>query len=157
MGMYFNTAATTEMNAKVNNAFNADSIDYWKKPGMRALFGPLAQGGATLSSIAGQNGIYPGAGYGSTVGKKWFKWLDDLDTTTAVRACFHKHLDRSNKCVEMYFTVVPKASMPISITESKISNPDGTYSAVITIATPTAAVVRAAIKKRMSARKKGKS
>lgn len=153
MGMYFNTAATTEMNAKINNAFNADSIDYWKKPGIRALFGPLKGSGQPLSAIAGQNGLYPNAGFASKVGKKWFKWLDDLELSTAMRTHFYKNLDPNGKCSELYFVVVPKANMPISISESTVRNPDGTYMAVITIATPTATVVREAIKKRMKARK----
>ncbi|MFI4998965.1 MAG: hypothetical protein ACHQK9_03715 [Reyranellales bacterium] len=158
MGMYFNTLATTEMNGKVNNQFNSGNIDFWKSPTNRALFGKIGQGGASLSYIAGQNGIFPNAGFNSPIGKKWFKWLDDLEATgtTAMRGHFFEHLDPNNKCVEIIFLVGPKQDLPISVKATKIPNSDGTYSLRVNIDTPTAAVVRAAIKKKMKARKGNK-
>jgi hypothetical protein len=156
MGMYFNTVATTEMNEKVNNQFNGGNIDYWKDPARRDLFGRIGQGGAALSSIAGQNGIYPNAGFGSGVGRKWFKWLDDLDSTTAIRKHFFDNLDPAGKCLEIVFVVGPKATMPIAVKAQRIPDTGAPYTLRVNIDTPTAAAVRAAIKKQMRTRKRAR-
>jgi hypothetical protein len=158
MGMYFNTLATTEMNEKVNKAFNSGNIHYWKKSEVRKLFGKIGEGGATLAYIAGQNHIYPDAGYDSPVGRRWFRWLGDLEATatTSMRAHFFKHLDPSNKCVEIIFVVGPKAQLPINVSAQKFENDDGTYSLRVNIDTPTAQAVRDAIRKKMKARKQKK-
>lgn len=160
MGMYFNTAATTEMNEKINNAFSGGNIDYWKNSARRNLFGKIGENGATLASIAGQNGLFPNAGYSSTVGKKWFKWLDDLESNAdaSMRAHFFKHLDPNAKCIEIIFQVAPKANLPISIKARRDpANGNGPYTLIVNIETPTARAVREAIKKKMKARKKAKS
>ncbi len=151
MGLYFNTLATTEMLQKINNAFGPGNIDYWKQ--RRYLFGPIPPG-ATLASIAGQAGLFPGAGWNSPAGKRWQKWLGDLESTTPIRSILYTALDPSGKCAEIVFVVVPKANMPITVGTSTITNSDGTYSLTVTINTPTASVVRAAIKSKSKTRKK---
>lgn len=156
MGMYFNTVATTEMNEKVNNQFGGGNIDHWKGAALRGLFGKIGQGGIALSSIAGQNGIYPNAGYGSGVGRKWFRWLDDLDSTTPIRKHFFENLDPSKKCLEIVFLVGPKASMPIAVKATRIPATGAPYTLRVNIDTPTAAAVRAVIKRQMKTRKKAR-
>lgn len=160
MGMYFNTAATTEMNEKINNAFGGGNIDFWKNSARRNLFGKVGQGGASLSYIAGQNGLYPNAGFSSALGRKWFHWLDDLEAsaTASMRDHFFKNLDPNGKCIEIIFQVGPKASLPIGIRARKDpATGSGPYTLIVNIDTPTAAAVRNAIKKKMKTRKKSKS
>lgn len=159
MGMYFNTAATTEMSGKINNAFAAGNIDYWKDAARRCLFGKLGQGGASLSFIAGQNGLFPNAGFNSAIGRKWFAWLDDLEANAnaSLRAHFLKHLDPGAKCIEIIFQVGPKAHLPISIRARKEpATGNGPYTLIVNIDTPTARAVREAIKRKMKNRKKSK-
>ncbi len=159
MGMYFNTAATTEMNGKINNAFSGGNIAFWKNPMRRNLFGRIGEGGASLASIAGQNGLFPNAGYSSAVGRRWFKWLDDLEANAnaSLRVHFFKHLDPTAKCKEIIFQVAPKANLPISIRARRDpASGNVPYTLIVNIDTPTAMAVRAAIKRRMKTRKKAK-
>lgn len=160
MGMYFNTAATTEMNEKINNAFSGGNIDFWKNSARRNLFGKIGEGGASLASIAGQSGLFPNAGYNSGVGKRWFKWLDDLEANAnaSLREHFFKHLDPNGKCMEIIFHVSPKASLPISIRARRDpASGNVPYTLIVNIETPTARAVREAIKKKMKSRKKAKT
>lgn len=149
MGMYFNTVGTTRMVEKVNNQFSAGNIDWWKS-NARGLFAPLALGGKTFSQAAGSTGVYPDDGPNSTIGKKWWDWLAELeqDAGDDLRACLYADLDPGGKCIEIIFVVVPKSSFPITVSCKKtmISGGHGSYIDVITISTPTVAAVRARIK-----------
>jgi len=152
MGLYFNTKTTRDMQSKVNDAFEANNIDFWKNFAQRKHFQKQNGGGKPLHTIAAQNGIVPDEGDQSTPGQKWKKWLKDLesDTKDQLRDLFFKHLDPSRKCVELIFVPILKGSMPITILECTPIPVDakGAYSQTIEIHTPTARVVRAAIKRR---------
>ena len=156
MGLYFNTVETTEMHQKVSILFNKGNINFWKNEERRKRFRKRAEGGDSLAVIAGSNGLFPNAGASSAVGKRWFRWLDDLEnhsTGESLRSIFHKFLGSGEKVAELIFNVTPKARLPIHITSQPITQ-DGDRYIVVTIETPTAKAVREAIKSKMKGRKK---
>jgi hypothetical protein len=160
MGMYFNTVATIHMQDKINQLFNSGYIDWWKNH-VRGMFAPLSQGGKTFPEIAGSNGVFPDDGPNSAIGKKWMDWLAELekDVGDEFRAIFYRDLSPSGKCIEMMFTVKPKASVPITLSYQPLTVPhgNGAYSDYITINTPTVAAIRSAIRalqKKKAAKKK---
>lgn len=149
MGLYFNTAATRQMQDEVNKQFTGTNIDYWKKFPQRKQFQRGAEG-KPLHVIATQAGIEPN---GSGARARWVQWLKDLesDTDDRMRDIFFEHLDPSAKCKELNFVPILSASMPISIVTSPPISIPGGYSLTVFIHTPIAKVVRAAIKKRRDA------
>jgi hypothetical protein len=150
MGLYFNTRTTRDMQSKVNEQFTGTNIDFWKNFSRKKDFRRQAEGGRPLHRIAFENGIVPDD---SDAEDRWKQWLKDLekDTREQMRDIFFRHLNQ--KCIELSFVAHLKQSMPISIVEG---NPvyvgdDGRYQVTIDIHTPTARVVRAALKKRLAA------
>ncbi len=152
MGLLFNTAATTEMTGKVNDAF-ASNIEYWKRY-VRNFFDKPRNGGQPLRWIAGQNGLVPSAGFSSTIGQNWFKWLDEFEKDCSIRDLFFENLDPGARCREIIFSVVPKSSLPITMSTAKQNNGDRTYTLLVTIQTPDANTIRAAIRRKSRTRRR---
>lgn len=150
MGLYFNTRTTRDMQSKVNEQFTDDNIDFWKNFSRKKDFRKQSEGGKPLHAIAFQNGIVPDD---SNAADRWKQWLKDLerDTGDQMRDIFFRHL--TQKCIELSFVAHLKQSMPISIVEGNpvIVDSDGHYQVTVDIHTPTARVVRAALKRRLAA------
>jgi hypothetical protein len=153
MGLYFNTRTTRDMQSKVNEQFTGSNIDFWKDFDRKKDFRKQSEGGKPLHAIAFQNVIVPDDGPDSDAGKRWKQWLKDLEKITGdqMRDIFFKHLNQ--KCIELSFVALLNQSMPITIVEGNpvVVGSDGRYHVTIEIYTPTARVVRAALKKRLAA------
>ena len=153
MGLYFNTRTTRDMQSKVNEQFTGTNIDFWKNFQRKKNFQKQSEGGKPLHRIAFDNGIVPDDGPNSDAADRWKQWLKDLekDTRDQMRDIFFRHLNQ--KCIELSFVAHLKQSMPISIVEGNpvIIDSDGHYQVTIDIYTPTARVVRAALKRRLAA------
>jgi hypothetical protein len=145
MGLYFNSKATTKLQAAVNDRFSHDSISDWRPanpgdPSPMDYFNGSSAGSTptnpkTLYDIAKFMKVFAGA-QDSKEDKRFQKWLKYLHTTSVgdtIRQYIYQGLSDDANCAEIDFVLIPSSAVGVGA-PTPAGDPGG-YTWVIPIST----------------------
>ncbi len=161
MGLLINTPGTNDMLNRINSLFSAANIGFMRQQPQKGYFCGITTK-KKLHEIADLLNQYPSGGKNSPEGKNWIKWLKFMHTgikptpAEQIQNCICDGLSDNPNCAEIFFVVVPTSSSDPTVSCSKIGDPNA-YTEVITISTPTVNAIKKVIRRKASARRKGRS
>jgi hypothetical protein len=168
MGLIWNTAATQQFIATLNQQFSGDTTQSSQAPDGTTFFPPIARWRAitgdfaskTLLQIVIDQNLHAGADAGSDENGRWKNWLTDLigvGPHNRLRKMIKDALD-DNSIDEIVFVVVPRAhgnSVTVDNPEDVPDYDPGRTARVITVHTPTARAMRILARQLARARRAG--